>query len=263
MWLASKGAPGEAIEPSLVLWSLLGLALGSAGAKVFNNWYDQDIDQRMDRTAARPLPNHKLSVPGTLIFGGLLSLAAFLVLAIFVNILAALLTMLAIFTYGYLYTVVLKRRTPLATEIGGISGSLPPLIGWASVKGGINFEALLLFSIMFLWQPPHFWSLATKYREDYMRAGIPTMPVLRSVMEIQLRSLIYVCCLVAVTFFPYIIGMFGSLYGLVALAAGFVFVLLYVMALISRLNFNKKIFVYSIVYLSVILIAMIVDVQKP
>lgn len=251
-----------ALPPSLVFWGLLGLGLGSAGASVFNNCYDRDIDRLMSRTAARPLPNEKVSVAGSLAFGSALSLSAFLILVIFVNILAALLTMLALFTYGYLYTVVLKRRTPLATEIGGISGSLPPLIGWASVRGGIGFEALLLFSIMFLWQPPHFWSLASKYREDYKRAGIPTMPVLRSALEIKFRSLIYVISLVTLTLLPYLTGIFGNLYGFVTLVAGLVYILLYFESVISRKEINKQIFIYSILYLSVILLFMIVDVQR-
>lgn len=257
MWIASRGTA----EPLLFLWCLLGIALSSAGSSVFNNYYDRDIDRLMKRTSKRPLPSGKVNPAGAFIFGISLSLASFLVLNFFVNTLSAVLAALAILVYAFLYTVILKRKTPHATEIGGISGALPPVIGWVAVKGSVGIEALLLFAIMFLWQPPHFWSLASRYREDYKNAGIPTMPLIVSEDETNIRSLIYIASLLVVSFLPYLTGMFGKLYLSVSLTLGIIYLLLYLVTLFSKRDLNRSLFFYSIIYLSLIFLCMVIDIQ--
>lgn len=258
MWIGSGGMP----EPHLLLWGLLGIGLASSGSSVFNNYHDSDIDRLMQRTLKRPLAAERLRPRSALIFGLALSFTAVGILAIFVNILSAVLAALAIAIYGYLYTVILKRRTPLATEIGGISGALPPLIGWAAVKGDINYEALMLFMIMFLWQPPHFWSFSLKYREDYRKAGIPTMTVVESRRYINFRSYIYVFALVLASFIPCYVGLAGRFYLAVSLILGVIYMFLYAAALLSRRDLNRELFIYSITYLSLVFIAMAVDIEK-
>jgi protoheme IX farnesyltransferase len=258
MWIGSRGMY---VPSFLILWSLLGIGLASAGASVFNNCYDRDIDRLMSRTYRRPIPSGKIKSNSALIFGLCLSAASLIILILFVNTISAILSLLSIFIYSYLYTVVLKRHTPLATEIGGISGAIPPVIGWAAVRGSISFEALLLFSIMFLWQPPHFWSLALRHREDYKTAGIPTMSVAASSEEVNLRSLIYVSALVMVSLLPYFIGMFGRLYLFVSVIAGIIYLSLYFTVIISKRDMNKYLFCYSIIYLSLIFLSMFINFQ--
>ncbi len=257
MWIASRGT----VTPSLFLWGLLGIGLASAGSSVFNNCYDIDIDCLMKRTSKRPLPSGRINPAGAFTFGIFLSLASFFVLSFFVNALSAVLAALAIFVYSFLYTVILKRKTPHATEIGGISGALPPVIGWAAVKGSVGLEALLLFAIMFLWQPPHFWSLALRHKEDYKGAGIPTMSVVVPEKVTNLRSLIYISSLLVVSFLPYLIGMFGRLYLFVSLALGTLYLLLYLLSFFLKRDLNRSLFFYSITYLSLIFLFMVIDIR--
>ncbi|RMD56045.1 MAG: protoheme IX farnesyltransferase, partial [Nitrospirae bacterium] len=205
LWM---GARGELI-PSLSLWCLLGIGLASAGSSIFNNYYDMDIDRIMERTSKRALPTGRIKPKTALFIGVMLSISSFTILTVFVNLLSALLTMLALITYSYLYTILLKRHTPAATEIGGISGSLPPVIGWVAVRGSISLEAIILFMIMYLWQPPHFWALGLKFKDDYKRAGIPTMSVVKSKDEIILKSIYYVSLLFLVSLLPYFLGVVG------------------------------------------------------
>ncbi len=240
---------GEA-DTSLIIFTLVGVSLASAGASVFNNYYDRDIDRLMGRTLNRPLPSGVVEPSNVLFWGYLLSAASFLVLIIFVNSITAVLAMLSIVVYSYVYTILLKRKTPLATEIGGIAGALPPVIGWTAVQGRIGIEAMVLFSIILLWQPPHFWSLASRYIEDYKKAGIPAMPVARPGKETILRSMIYIISLVVTTFFPYITGIAGYFYLFIALSLGLVYSLLYAMSLISDKDMSRYLFFYSILYLT-------------
>lgn len=262
MWVASRGTLAASTPANLFLWGLLGTGLASSGASALNNYYDRDIDRLMTRTRKRPLPSGNVSAPGALIFGLCLTGAASVILLFFVNALSALLALSATVIYSFVYTVLLKRHTPLATEIGGLSGALPPLIGWAAVKGTVGPEALLLFAILFLWQPPHFWSLALKHREDYRKAAIPTMSVKRSEEEINRRSLVYVSSLVFISFLVYTAGIAGRLYLFLSLVTGAVYVSLYLLALLRKLDLNRLLFSYSIVYLSLIFTFMAFDVQK-
>lgn len=258
MWSASRGLPHDKWG---ILWGLVGLWLASAGSSVFNNYYDRDIDRLMLRTSARPMPAGRISPSGALVFGAVLSCLSFAVLAVFVNMLSAVLSVLSIFLYAYVYTVLLKRHTPYATEIGGIAGAMPPVIGWAVVRGDVGLGAMLLFAIMLLWQPPHFWALASKYREDYKKAGIPVMPLKRSDRETTIRSMVYVAALVFCSMIPYYVNMAGRLYLILALAAGLFYFAMYVKVLFLRQDLNRQLFLYSIVYLTFSFIALAIDVK--
>ncbi|MBF0565236.1 MAG: protoheme IX farnesyltransferase [Nitrospirae bacterium] len=258
MWSASRGLPHDKWG---ILWGLLGLWLASAGSSVFNNYYDRDIDRLMLRTSARPMPAGRISPGSALVFGAVLSCLSFAVLATFVNMLSAVLSVLSIFLYAYVYTVLLKRHTPYATEVGGIAGAMPPVIGWAVVRGDVGLGAILLFAIMLLWQPPHFWALASKYKDDYKKAGIPVMPLKRSDRETNVRSMAYVAALVFSSLIPYYVHMAGRLYLIAALAAGLFYFALYVKVLFLRQDLNRQLFLYSIVYLTFSFIALAIDVK--
>ena len=257
MWTASRGA----LDPFGVLWFLAALSLASSGAAVFNSYYDRDIDCLMKRTSKRPLAQGRLKPSHALIFGIALTLISFALFLIFFNLLSAILAALTTFCYSYVYTV-LKRKTPKATEIGGISGALPPVIGWAAARGTLNLEALVLFAIMFLWQPPHFWALGLHYKEDYRKAKIPTMSVVYSENDTTVRSLIYVLCLLSVSVMPYFLGMTGSIYLITSSFLGILYVLLYGLALMTKRDLNRTLFFYSIVYLSLVFIAMVFDLKR-
>jgi protoheme IX farnesyltransferase len=256
MWMASRGLPHDTWG---ILRGLLGLWLASAGSSVFNNYYDRDIDKLMLRTSGRPLPEGRVSPLSALVFGFILSGIAFALLAAFVNMLSAVLSVVSIFLYAYVYTVLLKRHTPYATELGGIAGAMPPVIGWAVVRGDIGLGAFLLFSIMLLWQPPHFWSLAAKYRDDYKRAGIPVMPVKKSDGETIIRSILYVVALILSSVIPFYVHMAGRIYLIITLTAGFIYLALYVKVLLTKQDLNRQLFHYSICYLTLTFIALAVD----
>lgn len=257
IWAGSRGTA----EPAVVFWTLLGIGLASSGASVFNNYYDRDIDRLMQRTSERPLPSGRLKPAGVLIFGISLSAAAFGILLISVNLLTSLITLLAVFIYSFLYTVILKRRTPLATEVGGISGALSPVIGWAAAAGSVSYETLLLFAMMFYWQPAHFWALALEHKGEYKRAGIPTLAVVRSAMNTKCRSFIYILALVIAGFMPYLSGMTGRLHLVISIVLGGLYISLGLIWMFSANNFNKKLFIFSLIYISLIFISIILDIQ--
>lgn len=259
MLLASRGTVNP-LPPSLFLWTLLGIGLASAGSSVLNNWYDSDIDSLMSRTANRPLPIGKIGRNEAFFFGIILVILAVIALILFVNLMAAFLAAISVFVYSYLYTVILKRRSPLATEIGGISGAMPPIIGWVAVKEGLSLEAFILFSLIFLWQPPHFWSLASIYKEDYKKAGIPVVPVISTRDETTLRSLIYIVLLFVMSLLPYYIGMTSRLYLSIAFLLGMIYVSLYLMSFFAKRDLNKLLFYYSVIYLLLIFLGASIDI---
>ncbi|KJR40945.1 Protohem IX farnesyltransferase [Candidatus Magnetoovum chiemensis] len=259
MWFASKGMPDD---KNVMFWALIGLGLATAGASVFNNYYDRDIDKVMKRTQKRPLPLGIINAKSALFFAFMLSAFAFAALSYFVNMPCAYLSLFAIVVYSYLYTVLLKRHTPYATEIGGIAGALPPVIGWASVRGEIGLEALILFIIMLLWQPPHFWALAAKYKEDYEQASIPVMPVVKSENLTLKRSLFYVIALTIFSMLPYFLNMAGIVYLVVTLTLGLTYILLYVKSITQSRDLNKVLFFFSIFYLTFSFITMAVDIIR-
>lgn len=196
--------------------AILCIAIGAGASGAINMWYDRDIDLHMLRTMNRPLPAGRLTPKEALIFGIILSLGSVAVMATMVNGTAAALLALTILYYVFIYTVWLKRRTPHNIVIGGASGALPPVIGWAAVSGDIGFGAVALFLIIFLWTPPHTWALALFRRGDYEAANVPMLPVVAGEKETKKQMLIYTALLVPSTLLPVAIGMSGAVYGIAA-----------------------------------------------
>jgi len=208
----------------------------------------------MERTSARPLPRGVVNPFSAIVFGVFLLAVSFLLLSLFVNLISAVLAMGAAFSYVVLYTFLLKRKTPVATEVGGISGALPPVIGYAAVTGTVDLKALTLFLIMFMWQPPHFWVLALKYRDDYAKAGVPALPVARGVEITKIKTLLYTVSLLPLSLIPYMIGMAGRLYLGVAVASSILYAGLTLKSM--------RLFFFSIVYIAVLFTVLIVDLVK-
>ena len=255
------GSRGD-LDPILVFWTLLGTGLAAAGSAAVNMVLDRDIDSLMDRTSERPLPRGAVSPRGALLFGISLIFLSFLILFLLVNPIAAILAMLASFSYVVLYTLVLKRKTPVATEIGGISGALPPVIGYVAGSGELDMRAFVLFLIMFMWQPPHFWVLALKYRDDYAKAGIPTLPVVRGVFTTKIKTLLYTVSLLPLSAVPYAIGMTGRLYFITALVLSLIYTGYTLAFIFSKRDYSMKLFFFSIIYLAVLFSMMVFDLVK-
>ncbi len=258
MYIGSKGN----LEPALVFWTLLGTGLAAAGSAVINMFLDRDVDTLMERTSSRPIPRGTVNPKSALVLGVLLLSVSFVSLYLLVNPLAALLSMVASFSYVVLYTLLLKRRTPIATEVGGISGALPPVIGYVAGSGTLDMNAFVLFLIMFMWQPPHFWVLALKYRDDYARAGIPTLPVVRGVLITKIKTLIYTVSLLPLSVIPYAIGMTGKLYFITALVLSLAYTAYTLRFLFSKREESMKLFFFSIFYIAVLFSMMVIDLVK-
>ena len=209
-------APGN-LHPVLAGVAVLCIAVGAGASGVVNMWYDRDIDAIMRRTANRPIPAGRIPADEALAFGVALAVGSVVLLGLATNLVAAGLLAASIAFYVFVYTVWLKRRTPQNIVIGGAAGAFPPLIGWAAVTGDVAALPLLLFAIVFLWTPPHFWSLALYAHADYRRAGVPMLPVVAGPRRTRREIAIYTVALVAVSLLPWVLGMAGWIY---ALAAG-------------------------------------------
>ncbi len=212
-------APGT-IHPVLAFVALLAIAVGAGASGALNMWYDADIDARMQRTAARPIPRGKISADEALAFGTFLSLFSVMTLGLAVGWVAASLLALTIGFYLFVYTMWLKRRTPQNIVIGGAAGAFPPMIGWACVTGGVSLNSCLLFLIIFMWTPPHFWALALYRCRDYERVGVPMLPVVAGAAETRKQILIYSLILVPLALAPVATGLGGLAYGATAAALG-------------------------------------------
>lgn len=257
LWLGAHGVPSFA----LVFFTLLGTGMASASAAVLNNFIDRDLDAVMERTRQRPLPSGRLRPSEALLFGGSLSLISFVMLAIFVNLLSALLALLAILFYVGIYTAWLKRTTPLCTVVGGVAGALPPVIGWAAVTNQIELGAMVLFALLFLWQPPHFWALGLLRIDEYRRAGLPILPVIHGPNMTYRQILLYAALLLPVSLMLYPLGAVGWGYLVVASILGLGFVALAILVLVSpqRDRLTRSLFLYSTLYLAVLSVLMLVD----
>ncbi|HTX23040.1 MAG TPA: heme o synthase [Steroidobacteraceae bacterium] len=260
MLLASPGVP----PLNVLVWGTLGIACASACAATLNHVLDRRIDAQMARTRGRPLPRGRLTERQALVFAALLGLVSMSVLAFLVNPLTALLTFLSLIGYAVVYTVWLKRATPQNIVIGGAAGAAPPVLGWTAVTGSVDPNALLLFLIIFVWTPPHFWALAISRRDDYARAGIPMLPVTHGVEFTRLHVLLYTMLLVAVTLMPFLTRMSGLLYLGAALILDTVF-LYYALALklTARTELPMRMFRYSISYLMWLFAALLIDHYLP
>jgi protoheme IX farnesyltransferase len=215
-------APGH-LNPVLGFTAILCITVAAGACGAINMWYDRDIDAIMRRTRSRPIPMGRIEPGAALGFGVTLAVGSVLVMGLAVNIPAALLLALSICFYVFVYTMWLKRRTPQNIVIGGAAGAFPAVIGWAAVTGSVDLMPLVLFGIVFIWTPPHFWSLALWANDDYRRAGIPMLPVVAGAKETRRQILLYTIVLVPLTFVPYLMGFSGVPYGVVAGLLGLVF----------------------------------------
>ena len=244
----------------LLLAATVGIALVAGAAAAVNCLVEQRIDAVMQRTRWRPLPRGELSALQTLLFAGAVGGAGLWLLARYVNELTMWLTLATFVGYAVVYTVFLKPATPQNIVIGGASGAMPPVLGWAAVTGEVTTEALLLFLIIFAWTPPHFWSLALYRTEDYARAGLPMLPVTHGKAYTQLQVLFYTLILFAVSLLPFAIRMSGELYfvAAVALGAGYV---AYAVRIVTHYSdrLARSAFRYSILYLAALFAALLVD----
>ena len=259
MWLAA----GPTLSITLALNTLLGTWLASASAGVLNNYIDRDIDKLMSRTARRATAAGRVDPQHVLYFGLALAAASFLVLVATANLFAASLAMGTIYFYVVVYTMWLKRRTDLCTEIGGIAGALPPIIGWAAVTGSIGVPALLLFLILFIWQPPHFWVLAMLREEEYRRAGIPMLPVTAGPTITKAKILLYTAALIPCTMTLFYAGAAGTTYLAISTMAGVVYLGLTINFVRRPLDRKSAInlFLFSIAWVLIVFTAVFVDSQ--
>jgi protoheme IX farnesyltransferase len=243
-----------------LVFGTAGIWLAAASAAAINHLIDQRIDKLMARTAQRPLATGALRPVQVLVFAVVLGALSMAILVVLVNPLTALLTFASLIGYAIVYTAWLKRATPQNIVIGGAAGAAPPVLGWAAVTGHVHPYALLLFLIIFVWTPPHFWALAIFRRDDYSRAQVPMLPVTHGVVYTRWHVLYYTILLVVVTVLPYLTGMSGLFYlgGALVLGAGFLY---YAIVLLHPPNerFPMKVFNYSIVYLMALFAFLLVD----
>lgn len=238
-----------------------GIGLAAASGAALNHWVDQRIDVLMERTSQRPLPQGDLSSRQALIFALSLAVISMVILLIWTNVLTTLLTLTSLIGYAVIYTMFLKRSTPQNIVLGGAAGAAPPILGWSAMTGEVNTEALLLFLIIFVWTPPHFWALAIKRKDEYARAGLPMLPVTHGVVFTKLHILLYTLMLFSVTLMPFVIHMTGVVYltGAIVLGLGFIY---HAIKLFNTGNSDKhamKTFGYSIFYLSALFAFFLLD----
>lgn len=253
-------ATPDMVPLDVLLLGSLGMAFAMGAAAAVNHVVDQRIDAIMARTGNRPIVQGKISPQRALAFAAALSTASMFILSFFINPLTAFLTLFGIVGYAFIYTLYLKRATPQNIVIGGLAGAIPPLLGWTAVTNQIDPHALLLVLIVFVWTPPHFWALAIHRRDDYAKAGIPMLPVTHGIDYTKSSVLHYTLLLAVCTLLPYLSGMSGLIYLASALVLNAIFVLYAV-----KLKFGNapgiamKTFGYSIVYLMLLFIALLVD----
>jgi protoheme IX farnesyltransferase len=253
-------APGH-VHPVIGFVALLCITVGAGAAGALNMWYDADIDGRMTRTAARPIPSGRVTPGEAAGFGFTLATFAVVTLGLLVNVLSAALLAFTIFFYVAIYTMWLKRSTPQNIVIGGAAGALPPMIGWAAATGSLAVEPVLLFLIVFFWTPPHFWALSLYRSDDYARAGIPMLPVVAGAEATRRQILLYALILAPLGVAPWLLGYAGPVYGIAAVALGAV---LLALALRVRRERNghrasKQLFGFSILYLFLLFAMLLVD----
>ena len=256
MFLASQGLPPVATA----LWLLLGGTLGAGGANSMNHALERDIDSLMKRTRSRPVPGNRIDARVALAQGVILNVVAFLILTTQVNVLSALLTLSATVFYVLVYTCWMKRTTPQNIVIGGAAGAVPPLAGWAAITGGLDLPAVYLFAIIFFWTPPHFWALSLLMKDDYERAGIPMLPVVRGVPETARSIMLYSLLLVALTVMFFIIPEVGWIYFFLSIGLGALFLLMAWRLLYSGGSRGAKaLYLYSLAYLALLFGGIMVD----
>ncbi len=271
MVLATRDLPGNASGVdwgdwgALVFWTMLAGTLAAGSANAINCYLDRDIDLLMTRTRRRPLPAHQVEPERAVVFGLVLGVISFVVMAWFVNLTAAFLTLLAIAFYVVVYTILLKRSTPQNIVIGGAAGALPPVIGWAAVTGSVGMPAIILFLLVFYWTPPHFWALSLRIRKDYAAAGVPMLPVVKGIPETTRQIGLYTILMVAISLVLFAVGRMGLIYLVAAVGLGAIF-LWQAYGLWRRGASEEastagaiRLYKYSISYLSLLFLAVAID----
>jgi protoheme IX farnesyltransferase len=240
----------------------LGGYLSAGGAGAVNHYYDRDIDARMKRTASRPVPAGRIAPRAALWFGLSLAALSFLVMSLTLNLLAASLSLAGFVGYVGVYTMWLKRRTPQNIVIGGAAGAIPPLVGWAAVRGSVAWTAVYLFAIVFYWTPPHFWALSLLMKDEYARVGIPMMPVARGERETRRQIVLYTLLLYAISQLPFCAGAFGLVYLFASMGLGLAFIggSVYLYRRAERLA-ALRLYLFSLAYLALLFGAMVADVK--
>ena len=252
-------APGD-IHPVLGFTAILLTAIGAGSAGALNMWYEADIDAQMDRTKTRPIPSGRIAPGAVLGFGLTLGIASVVLMGLLINFMAAGLLAFTIFFYVVVYTMWLKPRTTQNIVIGGVSGALPPLIGWAAVTGSLTLEPMLLFAIIFAWTPAHFWALAILCKDDYGKTNLPMLPNVVGLEKTYLQILVYTGLTVAVSFTPYIFGFSGVFYAVVAIGFGLYFIWKAVELLRKKgTEHARGLFLASIFYLFTIFSSLALD----
>lgn len=253
-------ATPDMVAPQILLFGTLGIGLAAASAAAINHVLDRRIDAVMKRTRRRPLPTGHVSGPEAIAFAGALGVTAMLILWWLVNPLTAILTFATLIGYAIIYTVYLKRATPQNIVIGGAAGAAPPVLGWTSVTGEIHADALLLFLLIFVWTPPHFWALAIARRDEYAKVDIPMLPVTHGDEFTRLHILLYTVLLVVVSVLPYLTGMSGVLYLIGALMLGSAFLYYAIRLKVSAdKTLPMKTFSFSVTYLAALFAFLLID----
>jgi len=253
------------IHPVLGFTAILCIALGAGAAAALNMWYEADLDAVMKRTRSRPLPAGRMDRQAALHFGVGLACFSVLLMGIATNWFAAAILAVSILFYVFVYTIWLKRRTPQNIVIGGAAGAFPPLIGWAAATGNFAALPLLLFALIFLWTPPHFWALSLFVRSDYEAAGVPMLPVVAGARATRVQILLYTLPMAAAAVAPWPLGLAGRLYGLAACGLSLFFLILALRVLANRasdpagMKPEKQLFAFSILYLFAIFGALVLD----
>ena len=253
------------LPPVLGFTAILCIALGAGAAGALNQWYEADLDAKMRRTANRPLPAKRMDRQSALHFGVGLSVFSVILMDLATNHLAAVLLAVSILFYVLVYTVWLKRRTAQNIVIGGAAGAFPPLIGWVAATGQIDLLPALLFAIIFLWTPPHFWALSLFVRSDYAAANVPMLPVVAGIRNTRLQILLYSVSVVAAAILPFALGLTGLIYGVAAAVLNIVFLILAAAVFANRaedpsgMKPERRLFAFSILYLFVLFAALVVD----
>ncbi len=257
-------APGS-IHPVIGFTAIFCIAIGAGGAAALNQWWEADLDAGMKRTASRPLPAGRLQPDDARNFGILISAASVGIMGLAVGWLAAAILAVSIVYYAVVYTIWLKPRTPQNIVIGGGAGAFPPMIGWVAVTGDITAMPILLFAIIFMWTPPHFWALALFVQSDYAKVGIPMMPVVKGEASTRKQIFVYSVILVPLAAAPWFIGETTALYGVIALALSLFFLALAVPVSFRRsaeedaMKPEKRLFAFSIIYLFALFAALVAD----
>ena len=258
-------APAK-IHPVLGFTAILCIALGAGAAGALNQWYEADIDGMMKRTRQRPLPAGRMDAASALHFGVGLGAFSVLLMGVAVNVVAAAILLASILFYVIIYTVWLKRQTPQNIVIGGAAGAFPPVIGWAAATGDVTLLPILLFALIFLWTPPHFWALALFVETDYAAAGVPMLPVVAGERTTRTQIGLYTLPMAAAAIAPFALGLAGAIYGAVAIAASAWFGYLAARVALRRraavgdtMRPEKRLFAFSIVYLFILFGALVVD----